>query len=74
MVADQLQALLDETNALDPFQLGFRSCHGTETALVALFDYLLREADRAKHLCWFSLISQLPSISSYQRYPPGEAL
>ena len=28
VVADQLQALLDETNALDPFQSGFRLCHG----------------------------------------------
>ena len=47
-VVDQLQALLDETNALDPFQSDFRLCHGTETALVALFDDLLREPDRGK--------------------------
>ena len=44
-MADQLQALLDETNALDPFHSGFRLCHGMETALVALLDDLLREAD-----------------------------
>ena len=48
VVADQLQALLDETDALDLFQLGFRLHHGTETALVALYDELLREADRGK--------------------------
>ena len=46
--ADQLQALLDETNALDPFQLGFRLCHCMKMALVILFDDLLREAKRGK--------------------------
>ena len=41
-----VQAPLDETNTLDPFQSGFS--HGTETALVALFDDLLKKADRGK--------------------------
>ena len=45
MLANQLQALLDEIDALDPFQSGFRPRHGMETALVALQDDLLREAD-----------------------------
>ena len=40
VVAGQLQALLDETDFLDPFQLGFRPGFGMETALVALFDDL----------------------------------
>ena len=44
VVANQLQALLDETNALDPFQSSFKPCRGTETILVTLFDYVLREA------------------------------
>ena len=48
LVLSQLQAHLDETDALDLFQSGFRPCHGTETALVALYDDLLREADSSK--------------------------
>ena len=39
-MAGQLQALLDETDFLDPFQSGFRLGFGTETALVALYDDL----------------------------------
>ena len=35
VVVDHLQDLLDETNALDPFQSGFRPWHGMETELVA---------------------------------------
>uniref|UniRef100_A0A8D2J284 Reverse transcriptase domain-containing protein n=1 Tax=Varanus komodoensis TaxID=61221 RepID=A0A8D2J284_VARKO len=42
VVAGQLQALLDETDYLDPFQSGFRPGYGTESALVALYD----------DLCW----------------------
>ena len=38
----------NETNALDPFQLDFRPHHGMEMAFVALFDDLLREANRGK--------------------------
>ena len=36
VVVGQLQALLDEMDFLDPFQLGFRPGFGMETALVAL--------------------------------------
>ncbi|KAF7239662.1 putative RNA-directed DNA polymerase from transposon BS [Varanus komodoensis] len=46
VVAGQLQALLDETDYLDPFQSGFRPRYGTESALVALYDDLCREKDR----------------------------
>ncbi|KAF7250622.1 hypothetical protein EYD10_03728 [Varanus komodoensis] len=45
-VVGQLQALLDETDYLDPFQSGFRPGYGTESALVALYDDLCREKDR----------------------------
>ena len=38
VVADQLQALLDETDALDLFHLDFGLRYGMETALVALLD------------------------------------
>ncbi|KAF7241901.1 putative RNA-directed DNA polymerase from transposon BS [Varanus komodoensis] len=46
VVAGQLQALLDETDYLDPFQSGFRPGYSTESALVALYDDLCREKDR----------------------------
>ncbi|KAF7245513.1 putative RNA-directed DNA polymerase from transposon BS [Varanus komodoensis] len=45
-VAGQLQALLDETDYLDPFQSSFRPGYGPESALVALYDDLCREKDR----------------------------
>ena len=50
MVTDQLQTLLDEIDAIDPFQSGFKLCHGMETALSALQDDLLRDADRVLNL------------------------
>ncbi|KAF7246806.1 Chorion-specific transcription factor GCMa, partial [Varanus komodoensis] len=46
VVAGQLQALLDETDYLDPLQSGFRPGYGTESALVTLYDDLCREKDR----------------------------
>ncbi|KAF7239274.1 Inactive carboxypeptidase-like protein X2 [Varanus komodoensis] len=46
VVAEQLQALLDEIDQLDSFQSGFKSGYGTESALVALYDELCRERDR----------------------------
>ncbi|KAF7253346.1 hypothetical protein EYD10_01268 [Varanus komodoensis] len=46
VVAGQLQAFLDETDYLDPFQSGFRPGYGAESALVALYDDLCRERDR----------------------------
>ncbi|KAF7241261.1 Maternal embryonic leucine zipper kinase [Varanus komodoensis] len=42
VVAGQLQALLDETDYLDPLQSGFRPGYGTESALVTLYDDLDR--------------------------------
>ena len=44
--ADQLQAFLEETSALDPFQSGFRPGHGVETVLVALMDDFRRHLDQ----------------------------
>ncbi|KAF7237949.1 RNA-directed DNA polymerase from mobile element jockey [Varanus komodoensis] len=46
VVAGQLQALLDKTDYLDPFQSSFRPGYGTESALVGLYDDLCRERDR----------------------------
>ncbi|KAF7254400.1 hypothetical protein EYD10_00419 [Varanus komodoensis] len=46
VVAGQLQALLDETDYLDPFQSGFRPRYGTESALVTRYNDLCREKDR----------------------------
>ena len=42
---DQLQAFLEETSVLDPFQSGLRPGHGVETALVTLTDDLQRQLD-----------------------------
>ncbi|KAF7250944.1 RNA-directed DNA polymerase from mobile element jockey [Varanus komodoensis] len=50
VVAGQLQALLDETDYLDPFQSGFRPGYGTESALVALYNDLCREKDKGTGL------------------------
>ena len=46
-VADQMQALLDDSDALNLFQSSFRLYHGMEMTLVALQDALLREANRS---------------------------
>uniref|UniRef100_A0A670INB5 Reverse transcriptase domain-containing protein n=1 Tax=Podarcis muralis TaxID=64176 RepID=A0A670INB5_PODMU len=55
VVAEQLQARLEETDHLDPFQSGFRSHHGTETALVALVDDLRRARDKGES-CFLVLL------------------
>ena len=46
VVAGQLQALLNEMDYLDLFQLGFRPGFGMEAALVTLWDDLCQEKDR----------------------------
>ncbi|KAF7254508.1 Cadherin EGF LAG seven-pass G-type receptor 2 [Varanus komodoensis] len=46
VVPGQLQALLDETDYLHPFQSGFRPRYSTGSALVALYDDLCRGRDR----------------------------
>ena len=51
VVAGQLQVLLDETDFLDPFQSGFRSVFGTETALVTMYNDLRQERDGGAWPC-----------------------
>ena len=46
----QLHGFLDETDYLDPFQSGFRSDYGIETASVTLVDDLYLELDRVSML------------------------
>lgn len=41
VVANQLQAFLEDTDSLDPFQSKFRLHHETKTALVVLLNDLL---------------------------------
>lgn len=45
LVAEQLQVFLEDTSALDPFQSGVQTGHGTERVLVFLTDNLCRQLD-----------------------------
>ena len=64
---------MDETSALDPFQSGFRLRHGTETALVALLDDLLREANRGK-MYLLVLLDISDTFDNHRlQYTPGTA-
>ncbi|KAF7246310.1 Tyrosine-protein kinase Yes, partial [Varanus komodoensis] len=63
VVAGQLQAFLDETHYLDPFQSGFRPGYGTESALVTLYDDLCRKRDGE---C--VPVSSLGPLSSFRYY------
>ncbi|KAF7236814.1 Extracellular calcium-sensing receptor [Varanus komodoensis] len=70
VVAGQLQALLDETDYLDPFQSGFRPGYGTESALVALYDDLCREKYRGNA----SLLVLLDLSAAFDTINHGEAV
>ncbi|KAF7235057.1 hypothetical protein EYD10_18093, partial [Varanus komodoensis] len=70
VVTGQLQALLDETDYLDPFQSGFRPGYGTECASVALYDDLCREKDRGSA----SLLVLLDLSVAFDTIDHGEAV
>ncbi|KAF7247744.1 Reverse transcriptase-like protein [Varanus komodoensis] len=70
VVAGQLQALLDETDYLNPFQSGFRPGYGTESALVALYTDLCREKDRGSA----SLLVLLDLSVAFNTIDHGEAV
>uniref|UniRef100_A0A670JC50 Reverse transcriptase domain-containing protein n=1 Tax=Podarcis muralis TaxID=64176 RepID=A0A670JC50_PODMU len=63
VVAEQLQARLEEADHLDPFQLGFRPHHGTETALVALVDDLRRARDKGES-CFLVLLDLSAAVDT----------
>ena len=48
VVVQQMQQHLDTHNLLNPFQLGFRPGHGTETALLKIWDDALEAADEGE--------------------------
>ncbi|KAF7235564.1 Cytosolic carboxypeptidase 4, partial [Varanus komodoensis] len=68
--AQYFQALLDETDYLDPLQSGFRPGYGTESALVALYDDLCREKDRGS----VSLLVLLDLSAAFDTIDHGEAV
>ncbi|KAF7251068.1 E3 ubiquitin-protein ligase TTC3, partial [Varanus komodoensis] len=70
VVAGQLQALLDGTDYVDPFQFGFRPGYGTESALVALYDDLCRERDRGSA----SLLVLLDVSAAFDTIDHGEVV
>ncbi|KAF7238180.1 Complement C1q-like protein 3 [Varanus komodoensis] len=70
VVAGQLQALLNETDYLDPFQSSFRPRYGTESALVALYNDLCREKDRGSA----SLLVLLDLSVAFDTIDHGEAV
>ena len=72
VVVDQLRTLWGETDSLDPFQLRFRPCHGTETVLVALLYDLLAEADQGSlSYCSFWIFQQplIPDLDIFLDRP-----
>lgn len=81
VAAEELQAFLEDTSALDLFQFSFQPCHGVEFVLVTLIDDLHRQLDWGGSTllllldlsATFNMVITTPPLSPPTATPPHQA-